>query len=198
MLLDERGDLKIADFSGSGIKSIHGASKEPLVIYDIRSQKPGAGTPSIESDIFALGSAMFEMVAGRLPFHNLPDIDVASRFAHKIWPEDMKYIYNSEYHFLDTAIEGCWGSEFLEAQDVAKHIREFEPKVASLPPYQEQGSLDKQATDAMYRTISHSPGGENARQAHSGKRARRGKRSRDECATPSHSSLLRWIRRSIA
>ena len=120
MLLDEHDNLKIADFSGSVIQSAGDMEQSALVSYDVRSQLPYAKTASIETDLFALGSAVYEMVTGHLPLDEVPDRLVRQRFMRRQWPE-MKQIRRANSR-LSSTMMGCWEVRFTSAQKVVDHI----------------------------------------------------------------------------
>jgi len=63
MLLDARGRLKLADFAGSSIDG-----SDASVNYEVRSRLPGLSKPTKKSDIFALGSALYELETGSPPY----------------------------------------------------------------------------------------------------------------------------------
>ena len=63
MLLSSDDTVKLGDFAGS---SIDGSPS--TVDYEVRSKLPGSDEPDEISDIFALGSAMWEMATGSPPY----------------------------------------------------------------------------------------------------------------------------------
>lgn len=120
MLLDKHNTVKIADFSGSVIQSAYGMEQSALVSYGVRSQLPNAKAPSTQTDIFALGSAIYEMATGHLPLHDVPDKLVRQRFKRQQWP-DMRQIRRTNPRLFG-AITGCWELRFSSAQKVADYI----------------------------------------------------------------------------
>lgn len=120
MLLDEQDDLKISDFSGSVIERTGEAA---LVSYDVHSQLPNVRKPSRKTDLFALGSAMYEMATWNLPHHTLSAPQVRRRFENKQWP-DMSQLRKRHPVFVRT-IEGCWNQEFERAAHVAARMQKI-------------------------------------------------------------------------
>ena len=65
MMLSADDTVKLGDFAGS---SLNGSI--PTVDYEIRSKLPGTDEPDEISDIFGLGSAIWEMATGLPPYHD--------------------------------------------------------------------------------------------------------------------------------
>jgi len=100
MLLDRRGMLKIADFAGS---SVINCRYSATVNYEVGSQLPGRAAPSVKSDIFAFGSALYEMINGRPPYKGKEYAEVQRRFRKGIFPNDFE-----PCSFLRHVVENCW------------------------------------------------------------------------------------------
>jgi protein kinase-like protein len=122
LLLDANHNVKIADFSGSVI--LHGPEEyaSALVSYDARSQKPGVMGATEQTDIFALGSVVYELATGHLPYAELQDSQVTQRFDMHKWPEDLWSIMASQ-PVIGGAIRSCWEGHFEHADDVAWEIK---------------------------------------------------------------------------
>jgi hypothetical protein len=71
--------------------------------------------PPIKRELFALGSAMYEIVAWKRPFQGLADEEVEARYARDEFPalEDCP---------LGRVIRGCWYEEFESAQEVVEAL----------------------------------------------------------------------------
>ncbi|KAK6857199.1 proliferating cell nuclear antigen [Apiospora arundinis] len=122
MLLDQEGNLKLADFSGSSMTDK--PDSQALIIYDIRSRMPNVYEPDHASDMFALGSAIYEMVTGHLPYPTLAEKEVQRLFYQRRFPElDRLELFKS----IANAIRGCWlvntEGGFISAKDVANELR---------------------------------------------------------------------------
>ncbi|KAH6677866.1 kinase-like domain-containing protein [Plectosphaerella plurivora] len=107
MLLDTHGNVKISDFSGSGMFTDKKGYLPALVTYDERSRKPGTSGATVQTDIFALGSAIYELATGHLPYSDLPNSQVRSLFARKQWPDDLESI-KAAFPAMRNAIYKCW------------------------------------------------------------------------------------------
>jgi len=101
MLLDYQGTLKIADFAGS---SVDGCSFPPSVDYEIGSQLPGEIEPSIRTDLFALGSAIYEMITRTPPYKGRSYAEIQSMFMHDSFPDEFE-----EFEQFRPIVERCWG-----------------------------------------------------------------------------------------
>ncbi len=119
-LLDENLDLKVADFAAASIEG-----RKPNSLYRLTHQLFIKGRDrkeiSIASEIFALGSAMYYMVAGDAPF--FPELDesrdreeIRRRIREKEFPDA------SELPALGAVIAKCWNLEYESMKDILKGI----------------------------------------------------------------------------
>jgi hypothetical protein len=67
--------------------------------------------PYINQGLFALGSAIYEIVAWKKPFAELSDGEVAKRFGCEDFP-DLKNVLCAD------VIRKCWNEEYETAEDV--------------------------------------------------------------------------------
>jgi hypothetical protein len=101
MLLDRYGVLKIADFAGSSVDNCRFAS---TVDYEVGSKLPGSTEPTEQTDIFALGSAIYEMITRKTPYEGFSYTEVQRRFKQGKYPNDF-----GEFGALGRIIRKCWG-----------------------------------------------------------------------------------------
>jgi len=104
MLLDRGGILKIADFAGSSVEN----SRFPASVnYEVGSKLPVNSMPSVKSDIFAFGSAIYEMINRKPPFKGERYAEVQRRFRKGIFPEDFE-----PCPALEPIVKKCWGIDY--------------------------------------------------------------------------------------
>lgn len=110
MLLDDHLGLRIIDMSGASIDGKPPLSLESTRFFLPRSMQDEMPC-STTTDLFALGSSIYQIVTGRQPYEELEDDEVEARFARKEFPP-------LEGVACKTIIEKCWLCEFESAQAV--------------------------------------------------------------------------------
>ncbi|KAF2468027.1 kinase-like protein [Lindgomyces ingoldianus] len=109
-LLDEHLNLLLCDFAGSLFGTLDGGAMESIRFFLPRDP---LATPGVKSDLFALGSAVYYIMAGHEPYDSLSDDEVTARYLRFEFPDVHSYT-------CGRAIEGCWKGDFTNAQDVVK------------------------------------------------------------------------------
>lgn len=99
-LLDEHDNVKLSDFAGSSIDG-----SVPTVFPSVHSQNPNLSfeKPSIQSELFALGSMLDEVETTWRPYHDRPDSEIETLVALGTFPDTSTLI-------LGTIITRCWRS----------------------------------------------------------------------------------------
>ena len=112
-LLDTGLNLKIADFSGSCKKGSTPHASESTRYYLPRDWK---GPSTVATDLFALGSTIYELLAGYSPYEEVPSDEVERRYQEREFPDV------SNLPCGDVIIK-CWLGEFDSAQQVRDSIK---------------------------------------------------------------------------
>jgi serine/threonine protein kinase len=108
-LLDTALDIKIIDFSGSSIDGSKPASGEGTRFYLPRHW---GDQPTVTTDLFALGSTLYEIFQGTSPYEEIPSDELESLFTQKEFP-DVSGIPCGQI------IKQCW----LSQVDSAAHVQ---------------------------------------------------------------------------
>lgn len=80
ILLDTSLDIKIIDFSGSSLDGSKPASGEGTRFYLPRHYKE---PPTVATDLFALGSTLYEIFQGTSPYEEIPSNEVERLYKQK-------------------------------------------------------------------------------------------------------------------
>lgn len=119
--------VKIGDFGGS---LIQGSGFVETVCEEMAYELPCRGRPFSERpvtkrEIFALGSAIFEIMAWRRPFEGLEDNDIEARYAREEFP-------SLDNVPLGPIISNCWNEAYETAEDAVISLREHLSPAVSL------------------------------------------------------------------
>jgi len=112
ILIDSGDQIKLCDFAGSKLDD-----KEFSGTYEERSRHPGnrPETATISGELFALGSAIFEIETLRSPYEELSVGEVRQKFKAGDFP--LGSIPNL---FIRRIVEGCWKETYSEVSQVCK------------------------------------------------------------------------------
>lgn len=115
ILVTDEKNLVVCDFSGSAI----GAKKEligPQTRYAKFAPNKDYMDVGIDTEVFALGGLMYEILMGKRPFEDLKDAEVESRVLAKEWEcvEDFEF---------GEIIRGCWEGVFGDVESVLKAVK---------------------------------------------------------------------------
>ncbi|KZF26028.1 kinase-like protein [Xylona heveae TC161] len=119
-LVDEQLNARLCDFNGCGHDGDAG-----LGLPGVRSMSLESSThflprdpleiSTVGTDLFALGSALYELVTNHKPFVGLSDDEIEVRFRQKQFP-------CTEGLLIGRTINGCWQGAFASAVDVLDSI----------------------------------------------------------------------------
>lgn len=118
MLLDSRDVLKLCDFAGSSVEGSRASTN-----YELWSRLPSKreGEPTRTSDLFALGSAIYEMSTKELPYQKKSLAVVRSLYEREQFPS-VKSVAS-----LGNVITKCWLQKYTSASEV---VREIDPDLS--------------------------------------------------------------------
>ena len=114
IILDRLGHLKFMDFSDSSIDG-----KAPLVCYEWCSFQPGSEV-GFYTDIFALGSMLFELESWKVPYSELAEDLEMGTLVPTV--ERLFKFPSVEKLILGNIISGCWRGMYSSMADVQKDI----------------------------------------------------------------------------
>ena len=114
MLLDTDLGLRIIDFAGSSVNG-----KDPLCLEETRFFLPRSihmdTLCTVATDIFALGSSIYQIFTSHPPYHDLEAEEVQARFTDKVFPDlgDVPY---------QDVIRACWLGDLDSPQAVLHEL----------------------------------------------------------------------------
>ena len=115
-LLDETLDAKLSDFNASGYDrnvelGFEGSEAMGAEGASHFLPRNAADDNTVKSDLFALGSTLFELITGGAPYESHPRESIEALFRGNVFP-------NIEGLLLGQVIMGCWTNRFLSAKEV--------------------------------------------------------------------------------
>ena len=113
LLLDSNSRLKIIDFSGSSFDGIVGSAIESTRFFLPRPLKE---PPTIRTDLFALGSTIYEIMTSRQPYDDLSDEEVEARYSQQDFPRVQELPCGQ-------VILDCWRCETQTAEQVMMRLK---------------------------------------------------------------------------
>lgn len=121
-LVNKHGHIKLCDFAGSMRKW-----ETTRVCYEVRGQHPeyriGEATPKTE--IFALGSTIFEIYTSRAPYLEDTDDVVMDKYNDGDFP-----LSELECPTVRAIVQKCWKSEYVEVSDIDVDLKNIQEKHA--------------------------------------------------------------------
>lgn len=121
-LLDNEMNARLSDFNGSGYdaRAALGLEGSKAVGNEESSyflpRDPAADNTN-ETDLFALGSVLYELVVGHRPYKDLDDHTIESLYEQRQFPNVEKLLFGE-------IILGCWKGRFLSAEEVLRYGEE--------------------------------------------------------------------------
>ncbi|KAJ0413186.1 kinase-like domain-containing protein [Aspergillus carlsbadensis] len=108
--------LKLCDFAGSGV----GNDIPPLVTEEDRYRKSPDLPRSVQTDLFALGCLMYEIMLGKRPYEEVDDEDwevIAENYERGVFPSVQRIKYGD-------VIYRCWMGQYTTADEVLIDVEE--------------------------------------------------------------------------
>lgn len=115
ILLDDELGIRICDFAGCSM-----LGKAPYILESGAFYLPGDFRDvgmgcNVKSDLFALGSCIFQIVTGNEPYQGLEDKDIEDKFEEQVFPELGNMLFAE-------VIRKCWFCEFESADEVLQAL----------------------------------------------------------------------------
>jgi serine/threonine protein kinase len=114
VLVDSHGHAKICDFAGSRL-----GDRKATARYQVRNQHPRylGRQPNIATELFALGSLIFQIATFQLPYEHLPDATIRKHFEDGEFP--LNCIDRAEIRDI---VEDCWRGHYSRVSEVCKDL----------------------------------------------------------------------------
>lgn len=115
VLLDQYGTAKLSDFAGSSLDE-----SKPLIAPSAHSEHPNMpySKPSIKSELFAVGSLLYEIEMTKVPYADKNDGELERLFKADVYPDTVNLI-------LGKVITKCWMAQYQDASEVVVDIQEI-------------------------------------------------------------------------
>ncbi|KAJ6109360.1 hypothetical protein N7486_001594 [Penicillium sp. IBT 16267x] len=139
-LLDATLDIKIIDFSGSSLDGSKPASGEGTRFFLPRHWRD---QPTVTTDLFALGSTLYEIFQGTSPYEEIPSDEVERLFTQKEFPTVSDILCGQ-------IIKQCWLSRVDSAAHVQTAVRDiiFRTVNVGCNPHLDGLDIDRESIDA--------------------------------------------------
>ncbi|KXT09187.1 hypothetical protein AC579_6503 [Pseudocercospora musae] len=111
IFLDDNLNVKLGDFAGSAIDD-----HPPLVCYETSHELPGEDI-STRTELFALGSTVYEVMTGVKPYKELPEHEISAAFSEGRYP-DLETV-----SVFRSTIMRCWSQSYATVEEVLEDVR---------------------------------------------------------------------------
>lgn len=119
IFLDENLNAKLADYAGSSIDG------SPLSIAVTASHEYPGPLLSVQGDLFAFGSVLYEIMTRQAPYNGLSDEEISTRYSKGEFP-------NIEFlQVIGDIIRRCWQGRYSRCDPVMRDIRGIFPSNSS-------------------------------------------------------------------
>lgn len=116
ILIDKDDNVKISDFAGASIDG-----EKSKVCYETRSRQPRFQNVTVGTEIFALGTALYELSTTSPPYPDIPSDtpEIGKLYAEGRFP-------NTKDLLLGEVIDKCWVGRYSEINDVHRDIERLQ------------------------------------------------------------------------
>ncbi|KAL2175210.1 kinase-like domain-containing protein [Thermothelomyces heterothallicus CBS 202.75] len=119
VFLNESLDAKLGDYAGSSLDG------SPLLVSVTPSHRCPRSTLSVEGDLFALGSVLYELMSGSPPYAGLSDEEIFACYAKGEFPDTTSLV------LLGSIITRCWQGQYKECGQVICDLKAAQRKTHS-------------------------------------------------------------------
>lgn len=112
IFLDGNLDAKLADFAGSSIDGC------PLLIAVTASHEYPGELLSVQGDLFAFGSVLYEIMTGGVPYDGRSDNEIGALYLKGEFPDT-----RSPPQSIGEVIGKCWKGEYGRCEAVVNDLR---------------------------------------------------------------------------
>ncbi|KYG40705.1 hypothetical protein M433DRAFT_160030 [Acidomyces richmondensis BFW] len=109
LLLDEKKNIKICDFQGK-MEKFDGTALERVRYCLPRPEY----IPSVQSDIFALGSTIFRIMTGCDPYQDVPEDEITAKYERLEFP--------ATNFICGTQVRRCWQQKYSCVDEVISEL----------------------------------------------------------------------------
>lgn len=114
-LVGKRCNVGLSDFGGSSLQGSEAIVMENSTHFLPRDEE---SPNTIQSDLFAPRSTMYEIILGKKPYEGMEEEEVQRLFSDKVFPT-LGGIRNQQWK---TIIQKCWMCEYGRASDILEDI----------------------------------------------------------------------------
>lgn len=108
-------NIRLSDFGGSSLQGLEAIVMENASHFLPRDED---SPNTVQTDLFALGSTIYEILLGKKPFEGTEDEEIQSRFSQKIFPL-LDGISDQQWKDV---IQKCWLCEYDRASDIFEDL----------------------------------------------------------------------------
>lgn len=114
-LVDKRCSIRLSDFGGSSLQGSEAFVMENATHFLPRDED---APNTVQSDLFALGSTVYEILLGRQPYEGKDDEEIQRLFSDKVFPI-LDVIRDHQWRMI---VQKCWMCEYSCASDILEDV----------------------------------------------------------------------------